>query len=93
MIHGWPGSVSEFYDIIPMLTDTRQKDFVFEIIVPSLPGFGFSEAPKKPGMGPAFIGAIFNELMIRLNHKQYYIQAGDWGSAIGYDMAVLYPEQ
>ena len=54
MLHGWPGSVVEFQKIIPLLTTPRiEKDFVFEVIAPSLPGYGFSEAAVRPGLGSA----------------------------------------
>jgi len=54
ILHGWPGSVVEFQKIFPMLTTPRpDKDFVFEVIAPSLPGYGFSQAAVRPGMGPA----------------------------------------
>lgn len=94
MIHGWPGSVVEFYKIIPMLTTPRpDADFVFEVIAPSLPGYAFSEAPSKPGLHVGHIGLIFNELMSRLGFKQYYIQGGDWGSSIGLSMSILKPDR
>lgn len=51
MLHGWPGSVVEFQKIIPMLTKPQpDKDFVFEVIAPSLPGYGFSQAAVRPGL-------------------------------------------
>lgn len=54
ILHGWPGSVVEFQKILPILTTPRaDKDFVFEVIAPSLPGYGFSQAAVRPGMGPA----------------------------------------
>ncbi|XP_044760197.1 juvenile hormone epoxide hydrolase 1-like [Coccinella septempunctata] len=94
LIHGWPGSVREFYEIIPLLT-TPQKDrqFVYEVIVPSLPGYGFSEAAVRPGLGAAQMAVIFKNLMNRLNIQKYYVQGGDWGSMIVNYMAVLYPQQ
>lgn len=52
--HGWPGSVVEFQKIIPMLTTPQpDRDYVFEVIAPSLPGFGFSQAAVRPGLSPA----------------------------------------
>ncbi|XP_014293276.1 juvenile hormone epoxide hydrolase 2 isoform X1 [Halyomorpha halys] len=94
MIHGWPGSVVEFYKIIPMLTTPRpDADFVFEVIAPSLPGYAFSEAASKPGLHHGHIGLIFNELMDRLGFKQYYVQGGDWGSIIGRAISILRPDR
>nr|WOK42675.1 juvenile hormone epoxide hydrolase 1 [Diaphanosoma celebensis] len=94
MLHGWPGSFVEFLKIIPMLTVERPGyNFVFEVIVASLPGYGFSDPARKPGMGPAEMGHVFDQLMKRLGYQQYYIQGGDWGSLIGTAMATIYPQR
>lgn len=59
MIHGWPGSVVEFQKIIPILTTPRSdKDFVFEVIAPSLPGYAFSQAAVRPGLNTAHVKFI-----------------------------------
>ncbi|KAG6458412.1 hypothetical protein O3G_MSEX010852 [Manduca sexta] len=93
LMHGWPGSVREFYEAIPLLTkQTAGYDFAFEVVVPSLPGFGFSDAAVKPGMNMAYTADIFRTLMHRLGHKKYYIQGGDWGAGIASTMATLYPD-
>ncbi|XP_041971900.1 juvenile hormone epoxide hydrolase-like isoform X2 [Aricia agestis] len=93
LMHGWPGSVREFYETIPLLTKQRPGyDFAFEVIVPSLPGYGFSDAAVRPGCGPAQTGVIFHNLMNRLGFKKYYIQGGDWGSVVASMMVVMYPE-
>lgn len=92
LVHGWPGSVREFYEMIPILiTPQKDRNFVFEVVVPSLPGYGFSDGAARPGMNPARIAQIFNTLMQRLNFKRYYIQGGDWGSSITHDIALFYP--
>ncbi|CAH2098059.1 unnamed protein product [Euphydryas editha] len=91
LMHGWPGSVREFYEAIPLLTKQASGyDFAFEVVVPSLPGYGFSDAAIRPGLGVAQIAVIFKNLMNRLGHKKFYIQGGDWGSAIGSSMATLF---
>lgn len=93
MLHGWPGSVVEFYDLIPLLTtETKDKDYVFEVIAPSLPGYGFSEASHKQGLNFAEMAIIFQNLMSRLGKSKYYVQGGDWGAAIGTTMATYFPE-
>ncbi|XP_045762916.1 uncharacterized protein LOC123865744 [Maniola jurtina] len=93
LLHGWPGSVLEFYEAIPLLTNpTDGYDFVFEVIVPSLPGYGFSDGAVRPGMGPAQIAVILKNLMKKLGHNQFYIQGGDWGSVIGRAMATLFQD-
>jgi len=94
MMHGWPGSFVEFLKIIPVLTEeSMQENFVFEIIVPSLPGYGFSDAARKPGLGAIEMSLIFDKLMKRLQFNSYYVQGGDWGSVIGTHMATLYPHR
>lgn len=94
MLHGWPGSVMEFYKILPLLTNPRPEyDFVFEIIVPSLPGFGFSSPAVRPGLGAAEMAVVFKNLMERLGFEQFYTQGGDWGAGITASMAAMYPEQ
>ena len=93
LMHGWPGSIIEFLEIIKPLA--HPEDFggniedALTIIAPSLPGFGFSGAPKKP-IGPRKIAKIFNKMMTEnLEYKKYFAQGGDWGATIanwlGYD--------
>nr|XP_022920508.1 juvenile hormone epoxide hydrolase 1-like [Onthophagus taurus] len=93
LLHGWPGSVREFYEIIPLLTTPRKgQNFVFEVIAPSLPGYGFSEGASKPGLGPPQMSIIFKNLMKRIGFEKFYVQGGDWGSVIVANMAVLIPD-
>ncbi|MDC0354129.1 epoxide hydrolase 1 [Candidatus Pelagibacter sp.] len=93
LMHGWPGSVVEFLEIIKPLAHPEEfggnAEDAFTVISPSLPGFGFSGAPKKP-IGPRKMAEILNKLMTEnLNYKQYVAQGGDWGATIanwlGYD--------
>lgn len=91
LLHGWPGSILEFYDVIPKLI--ANKDYNFEIIVPCLPGYGWSQAASKTGLGAVEIGVIMNNLMTRLGFSKFYIQGGDWGSLVGSTMASLYPSK
>ncbi|XP_015523705.1 juvenile hormone epoxide hydrolase 1-like [Neodiprion virginianus] len=91
--HGWPGSVIEMYKIIPMLTTPRDEfDFVFEVIVPSLPGYGFSSGTTKPGLGSAQMAVILKNLMLRLGFKKFYTQGGDWGAIITANLASMFPQ-
>ena len=93
IIHGWPGTIVEFLHIIEKLAhperfDGKEED-AFDVIVPSLPGFGFSGRPSRP-IGPRKMADIFNNLMTKkLGYKNYLAQGGDWGGAIttwlGYD--------
>ena len=93
IMHGWPGSIFEFLHIIEKLAHPEKfggdKKDSFDVIVPSLPGFGFSGKPKIP-FGPRKIANIFNKLMTKnLGYKSYLAQGGDWGATIsnwlGYD--------
>jgi pimeloyl-ACP methyl ester carboxylesterase len=93
LMHGWPGSVVEFLHIIEKLAHPEKFggniEDAFDVIVPSLPGFGFSGRPPKP-IGPRKMAAILNKLMIEnLKYKNYLAQGGDWGATIanwiGYD--------
>ena len=91
--HGWPGSFLEFKKILEPLTNPKKygldEDVCFDLVMPSIPGFAFSDAPKRP-LGPRKIANYYNKLMIKvLNYKSYMAQGGDWGGAIsswlGYD--------
>ena len=86
LMHGWPGSVFEFFNIIDQLAHPEKyggsKEDGLTVIAPSLPGFGFSSAPKKP-YGPRKMAEILNKLMIKnLECKTYIAQGGDWGATI-----------
>ncbi|KAK0427154.1 hypothetical protein QR680_010090 [Steinernema hermaphroditum] len=98
IVHGWPGNVFEFYKIIPMLTDPRKHfsgashDFAFEVIAPSIPGYGWSDQPKKSGMNQIATARIFRKLMERLGYTKFFVQGGDWGAVVVSFLAKLYPE-
>ncbi|KAM3863029.1 epoxide hydrolase 1 [Diretmus argenteus] len=91
LVHGWPGSFYEFYKILPLLTET-QDDLAFEVICPSIPGYGFSEAPHKQGFDTLAAARVFLMLMERLGFSQFYLQGGDWGSLITTNMAQMKPQ-
>ncbi|CAH2058150.1 unnamed protein product, partial [Iphiclides podalirius] len=94
LLHGWPGSIREFYEIIPKLTTpTPGYNFVFELIVPSLPGFGFSQAGVRPGLSASKMAVIMANLMKRIGHEHYYIQGGDIGHHVGSVMATLFQDK
>lgn len=91
--HGWPGSFVEFINIAPILTKpSKDTDFVFDLVIPGIPGFAFSSAPKKPGFHYGQCAKVFKKLMNRLGFETFYNQGGDWGSGVTASMAVLYPE-
>ncbi|KPJ00030.1 Juvenile hormone epoxide hydrolase [Papilio xuthus] len=94
LIHGWPSTFKDFYDVIPILTTPRPGyDFVFEVIVPSLPGYVYSQATQKRGLAPTQIAVILRNLMKKIGHEKFFIQGGDLGHIIGSHMATLFPDQ
>lgn len=74
LLHGWPGSIREFYGILPLLTTPTKDNIVFEVIVPSIPGYGWSEAASKKGLNTAKIAVIFKNLMTNMGFDKFYIQ-------------------
>ncbi|MBY0299438.1 MAG: epoxide hydrolase [Methylobacterium sp.] len=95
MTHGWPGSVFELLKTVGPLTDPtahggRGED-AFDLILPSMPGYGFSGKPTEIGWGPDRIARTWAELMKRLGYTRYVAQGGDWGSPVSSAMARLAP--
>lgn len=93
--HGWPGSVFEQLKLIDPLTDPtahagRPED-AFDVVIPSMPGYGFSGKPIDTGWGPDRTARIWAELMKRLGYTRYVAQGGDWGSPVSSAMARLAP--
>jgi juvenile hormone epoxide hydrolase len=84
--------VREFYDVISLLAKPSKNNIAFEVIVPSLPGYGWSDPAAKKGLGPLKISVILRNLMLRAGCKKFYVQGGDWGSIIGSNMAAMFPE-
>ena len=84
--HGWPGSVAEFTKIIGPLTDPAAHGGdpadAFDVVCPSMPGYGFSDHPAEPGMQPDRIAALWAELMDGLGYRRFGAQGGDWGAMV-----------
>ncbi|CAB3226265.1 unnamed protein product [Arctia plantaginis] len=94
LLHGFPGSVVEFFKSIPLLTSvSKDRDFAVEVIVPSLPGFGFSESAIRPGLGATEMGVVLRNLMHRLGFEKFYVHGGDYGAYVGFSIANLYPKE
>lgn len=95
--HGWPGSVIEQLKIIGPLTDPSahgaQASDAFDVVIPSIPGHGFSGKPTTTGWDPVRIARAWIVLMKRLGYKQYVAQGGDWGDAISEQMALIAPPE
>lgn len=89
--HGWPGSVIEQLKIIGPLTDptahSGRAEDAFDVVIPSLPGYGFSGKPTGTGWDPDHIARVWAELMKRLGYPRYVAQGGDWGSPVSSAMA------
>lgn len=96
MTHGWPGSVFELIKTIGPLTDPTahggSPEDAFHVVLPSMPGYGFSETPRETGWGPEKIGQAWHKLMLKLGYSRYVSQGGDWGSVISDVMARQAPE-
>ncbi|KAF9233470.1 Alpha/Beta hydrolase protein [Melanogaster broomeanus] len=88
--HGWPGSFYEVRKLLPLLTATSPEHPSFHVVALSLPGYGFSEAPRKQGFKGVQYAEVAHKLMLALGYNEYVTQGGDWGSVITRKMAVLY---
>ena len=97
LTHGWPGSVLEFRNVIGPLTDPLshggKASDAFHLIIPSLPGYGFSGKPPVTGWGVERIAKAWAELMRRLGYDRYVAQGGDWGSLVTMCLAVDVPPE
>ena len=93
--HGWPGSIIEQLKVIGPLTDPTahggKAEDAFDVVIPSLPGYGFSGKPTAPGWTPVRIASAWATLMQRLGYTQYVAQGGDWGNAVSEIMALQQP--
>ena len=96
LTHGWPGSVVEFLKVIGPLTEPQEHggtaDDAFHLVIPSLPGYGFSDKPQATGWGVEKIADAWSTLMARLGYSEYFAQGGDWGSVITSYIARQDPE-
>ncbi len=95
--HGWPGSIIEELKIIEPLTDPTahggKAEDAFDIVIPSMPGYGFSGKPIELGWDPVRIARAWNVLMKRLGYTKFVASGGDWGDPVTEQLAVLYPSE
>jgi len=95
--HGWPGSIIEQLKVIGPLTDPTayggKAEDAFDVVIPSLPGYGFSGKPTTQGWKPVRIAKAWIELMKRLGYKKFVAQGGDWGNAVSETMALMAPPE
>ncbi|MDX3591664.1 epoxide hydrolase [Streptomyces sp. ID03-2B] len=93
LTHGWPGSIAEFIDAVDELADPKAADApAFHVVVPSLPGFGYSDRPATTGWGTEKIAAAWVELMGRLGYDTFLAHGGDWGGVITTILGGRFPE-
>src|SRR5262249_9654356 len=94
--HGWPGSVIEMLEVIDPLTDPTAHggaaEDAFDVVVPSLPGYGFSGQPSSPGWDPGRVARAWAALMTRPCYSRYVSQGGDVGAAVTDTMAIQEPD-
>jgi pimeloyl-ACP methyl ester carboxylesterase len=97
LVHGWPGSVVEFLDLIGPLCDPEahggRPEDAYHVVVPSLPGFGYSGPTRRQGVSGLEAGAMINSIMATLGYERYFAQGGDWGSLITSRMSETYPDR
>lgn len=87
LTHGWPGSVVEFQEVIPRLAEAG-----FSLVIPSLPGFGWSGRPPRP-IGPARVATMWRSLMVQvLGYPRFFAQGGDWGSAVTTQLGISHAD-
>ncbi|KQW72443.1 epoxide hydrolase family protein [Ensifer sp. Root127] len=96
LTHGWPGSFIEFLRAVPYLTTPSKfggdpRD-AFDVIIPSLPGFGFSACPTVTGVGPKYVASLWKQLMDSLGYERFFVQGGDLGASVSTWMSFLYPD-
>lgn len=95
--HGWPGSFLEMVKLIPLLTDPAahggKAEDAFDVVVPSLPGYGFSDRASERGMNPSRIAALWARLMEALGYRRFAAQGGDWGSAVSTALGLDHPDR
>lgn len=97
LTHGWPGSVLEFESVIGPLTDPvahgGSAEDAFDVVIPALPGFGFSERPQEIGWNPGRTARAWADLMTRLGYERFGAHGGDWGAYVSTELARLAPER
>lgn len=90
-VHGWPGHFAEVRKILPLLTNPESEDDpAFDVVAPSLPGFGFTSAPEKSGFAINQYAEFCHNLMLALGYNEYVVQGGDWGFFIAHRLVHLY---
>jgi pimeloyl-ACP methyl ester carboxylesterase len=95
LTHGWPSTFAELLPLVPLLTDPAAHGVdgpAFDVVIPSLPGYGFSDRPHQTGVNYRFVARLWHRLMHRLGYRHYGAQGGDFGAGVATHMALEDPE-
>ena len=90
LTHGWPSSFLEMLKIIPLLTEN--ENFSFDLVIPSMMGYGFSQKITQPGCNVTFMAELWHKLMTELGYEKYGVHGGDFGAGVSTALAMKYPE-
>lgn len=96
LIHGWPSTFAEFLPLVPLLTDPDAHGIdgpAFDVVIPSLPGYGFSERPARQGVNCTYVAGLWHRLMQGLGYERYGAQGGDFGAGVATFMALAEPRR
>lgn len=95
LTHGWPGSFVEYLGLVPELTNpsSGRPEDAFHVVVPSLPGYGFSSQPTTPGTGVTRVAQLWAELMTTLGYDRFGAGGSDWGTSVSSSIAQQYPDR
>ncbi|XVQ10853.1 epoxide hydrolase family protein [Spirillospora sp. CA-255316] len=93
LCHGWPGSIIEFLDCLPALTDPADPKDAFHVVLPSMPGYGFSGPTAVRGVDVPAIADSFAALMTQLGHRRFIAQGGDWGAFVVRHLGLAHPDR
>lgn len=88
--HGWPYSFLEMLKLIPLLTEN--KELSFDLVIPSMPGYGFSQKICHPGCNVSFIAGLWHKLMTELGYSKYGVQGGDFGAGVSTALSMIFPD-
>ena len=95
LTHGWPSAFLEYLPLVPLLTDPVRHGIdgpAFDVVIPSLPGYGFSERPKRTGVNYRTVSALWHRLMAELGYERYGSGGGDFGAGVATLMALDKPD-
>ncbi|MEM6558521.1 MAG: epoxide hydrolase family protein [Myxococcota bacterium] len=94
LMHGWPSSFVQMLDLLPLLTKSSESELAFDVVAPSLPGYGFSDIPSGPGMSPSAMAPLMHRLMTEvLGYERYAIRSSDLGAGVASAIGLRFPAE